>query len=555
MTMRLKRLTFAVLFLTAGSAFAQQRNLAAPDAIFYNGKIVTVDAGFSVQQAFAVKGEDFVAVGTNVKVRALAVKGTRLIDLRGSTVIPGLTDNHDHLWDAGKYLRHGVEMVGVTSLVEMQSRLRQAVAAAKPGETVFTTTGWRVQPGPTRKDLDQVSSEVPIVVIGSRRGNAALNSAALKLAGITKENPLYAGSPVRTDPSGEPTGAPPGYPAAIELVDKLLPALSLAEQDEIITKGEQERNALGITSIRELQAWPEAVQAYSRLWHQGKLTLRLAMGIEFQDQASTAKNLELLGVAVPFGDHWMRMDSVGEEPWAPGTMPAKPYTDLLLVMNRLGWRPAPHVNSDPARGTSADDATNITLDAYEAADRDSSIKDKRWYVEHVPFATPAQMDRMAKLGLIISIQDAGYNAGFPGANPTMGKDRLERQNPVAEFLNHKLVVIGGSDYGGPTPTEMNPNNPLIPFYFYVTRKAKDGTVVGADEKISREQALRIFTVNPAYATFEEKVKGSIEPGKLADFVILSQDIITVPDDQILSTRPLATYVGGRKVFAADNANY
>ncbi len=159
------------------------------------------------------------------------------------------------------------------------------------------------------------------------------------------------------------------------------------------------------------------------------------------------------------------------------------------------------------------------------------------------------------LGLIISIQGAGYNAAFPGANPTMGKDRLEHQNPVAEFLNHKLVVIGGSDYGGPTPAEMYPNNPFIPFYFYVTRNAKDGTAVGADEKISRDQALRIFTVNPAYATFEEKVKGSIEAGKLADFVILSQDIMTVPDGQILSTHPLATYVGGRKVFAAGKTNF
>jgi predicted amidohydrolase YtcJ len=553
--MRSRVIGFAILILAACSVFAQQSNLGTPDAIFYNGKIVTVDSGFSIQQAFAVRGEEFVAVGTNAKVRALAGKDTRLVDLKGATVIPGLMDNHDHLWNAGKYLRHGVDMVGVTSLAEMQSRLRQAVAAAKPGETVFTTTGWRVQPGPTRKDLDQVSSEIPMIVIGSRRGNAALNSAALKLAGITKENPSYAGSPVRTDPSGEPTGAPPGYPAAVMLIDKLLPPLTQADEDEIITKGEQERNALGITSIRELQAWPETVRAYNRLWHQGKLTLRLAMGIEFADQANTAKNLELFGVAVPFGDHWMRMDSVGEEPWVPGTMPLKPYTDLVLTMNRLGWRPAPHVSSDPARGTSADDAANNTLDAYEAADRDSSIKDKRWYVEHVPFATPEQMDRMAKLGLVISIQDAGYNASFPGANPTMGKDRLEHQNPVAEFLNHKLVVIGGSDYGGPTPAEMNPNNPCIPFYFYVTRKAKDGTVVGADEKISREQALRIFTANPAYATFEEEVKGSIAPGKLADFVILSQDIMTVPDDQILSTHPLATYVGGRKVFAADKTNF
>jgi predicted amidohydrolase YtcJ len=553
--MRSKLTGFAIFFLATGSAFAQHGKLDAPDAIFYNGKIVTVDSGFSIQQAFAVKGEEFLSVGANAKVRALAGKDTRLVDLKGATVIPGLTDNHDHLWNAGKYLRHGVDMVGVTSLSEMLSRLRQAVATAKPGETIFTTTGWRVQPGPTRKDLDQVSSDVPIVVIGSRRGNAALNSAALKIAGITKENPSYGGSPVRTDPIGEPTGAPPGYPEAAMLIDKLLPTLSQADEDEIITKGEQERNSLGITSIRELAVWPEAVRAYYRLWRQGKLNLRLAMGIEFPDQAHTTRNLELLGVAVSFGDHWLRMDSVGEEPWTPGTMPLNPFTELMLAMNKLDWRPAPHVSSDPARGTSADDAANSTLDAYEAADRDSSIKDKRWYVEHVPFATPQQMDRMAKLGLMVSIQDAGYNPGFPGANPTMGRDRLEHQNPVAEFLNHKLVVIGGSDYGGPTPGEMNPNNPFIPFYFYVTRKAKDGTVVGADEKISREQALRIFTVNPAYATFEEKAKGSIESGKLADFVILSQDIMTVPDDQILSTHPLTTYVGGRKVFAADKTNF
>ncbi len=221
--MRSKLRGFAMLFLAAGTAFAQQGKLSSADAIFYNGKIVTVDSGFSIQQAFAVKGEEFVAVGTNANVRALAGKETRLVDLKGTTVIPGLTDNHDHLWNAGKYLRHGVDMIGVASLPEMQSRLRQAVAAAKPGEVIFTTTGWRVQPAPSRKDLDQVSSEIPIVVIGSRRGNAALNSAALKLAGITKENPTYAGSPVRTDPSGEPTGAPPGYPSAIQLIDKLLP--------------------------------------------------------------------------------------------------------------------------------------------------------------------------------------------------------------------------------------------------------------------------------------------------------------------------------------------
>jgi predicted amidohydrolase YtcJ len=550
--MRFKLALLGVVFLIAGKLHGQAGSSNFPDAVFYGGKVVTVDSVSTIQQAFAVKGDEFVAVGTTSKIKALAGKSTRQVDLKGATVIPGLSDNHDHLWDATKYLRQGVDMIGVTSLTEMQKRLRAAVAKAKPGEVLFTTTGWVIRPAPTRKDLDAVSVDVPIVVVGSRRGTGALNSASFKLAGISRENPTFEGVKVRTDESGELIGNPPPYPQAILLMDKLLPAWTPKAQEEMIEQGMQERNALGITSIRELQVWPEAVASYYRLWRQDKLTLRVALGIEFPDQANTAKYLEFLGVGVPFGDHWMRMDSVGEEPWTPGTMAAKPWTDLALAMNRLGWRPAPHVFADPARGTGPDEATNNTLDAYEAADRESSIKDKRWYVEHVPFATPAQMDRMAKLGIVVSIQDTGYSQGFPIQLP---KERFEHLNPVREFLDHKLVVIGGSDYGGPNPIEEKPNNPLIPFYFYVTRKSRSGEMVAADEKINRIEALRLFTANNAYATFEEKVKGSIEPGKLADFVILSHDLMTVPDDQILGTHVLATYVGGRKVFAAPNTSF
>lgn len=548
--MRYRFLHLVGMFLATSVAIGQTSG--PPDAVYLNGKVVTVDSKFSVQQAFAVKDGKFTSVDTNAKIKALAGRNTGQVDLKGATVIPGLSDNHDHLWDATKYLRQGVDMVGVSSLGEMQSRLRAAVATAKPGEVVFTTTGWAIRPAPTRKDLDLVSMDVPIVVVGSRRGTGALNSAAFKLAGVTKENPTFEGVKVRTDESGELVGNPPPYPQAIVLMDKLLPEWTPAAQEQMIAEGMRERNALGITSIRELQVWPEAVASYYRLWRQNKLTVRVALGIEFPDQANTQRHLEELGVGVPFGDHWLRMDSVGEEPWTPGTMPAQPWTNLVLAMNRLGWRPAPHVFADPARGTGPDEATNNTLDAYEAADRESSIKDKRWYLEHVPFATPEQMERMARLGVIVSVQDAGYNQGFPIRLP---KERFEHENPVREFLDHKLVVIGGSDYGGPTPVEKEPNNPMIPFYFYVTRKSRTGEVVGGDEKISREEAIRIFTVNPAFATFEEESKGAIAPGMLADFVVLNQDIMTVPDEKILETHPLATFVGGVKVYAAEHSNF
>ena len=553
-------LAFLALFLIAAAgASGQPGNFVTPDAIFYNGKIVTVDAGSNIQQAFAVKGEEFLAVGTTAKMRALAGKSTRLVDLHGSTVIPGLADNHHHVYASARVTWRGVDMVGVTTLAEMSNRLQQAVAKAKPGETVFTTVGWRIPDGrPNRRDLDQISTSVPIVAVRGRRGAATLNGAALKAAGITRENPSFEGVKVPTDSNGEPNGEAPDYPQAMLLLDKLIPPPSQAEEEELIIRGQREQNSLGLTSMRELTLWPQAMRAYSEVWRQGKLTLRVSMQMDLPFADRTVADLTKWGVGPGFGDHWLRLDSIGEEPYPPVT-PLKQFTDIAIAVNRLGWRFAPHVNGGVAgnfRGTfSADEVLNNTLLAYEAADRDRSIRDRRWIVEHIPFATPDQLDRLAKLGVVVSLQAAGYNGGYEAAVRAVGKERAERQTPIRDMLDRHMIVCAGSDFGGPLPDDPHPNNPFRFFYYYVTRKTRDGMLLGPEEKISRAEALRLFTVNSAYATFEEKVKGSIEAGKLADFVVLSQDIMTVPDDQILATRALATYVGGRKVFSAENTNF
>ena len=543
-----------LFFIAAAGAVAQQGNPSTPDAIFYNGKIVTVDAASKIQQAFAVKGEEFLAAGTTAKIRALAGKNTRLVDLRGSTVIPGLADDHHHVYASARVTWRGVDMVDVTTLAEMSNRLRPAVAKAKPGETVFTTVGWRIPDGrPNRRDLDQISTSVPIVAVRGRRGAATLNSAALKAAGITRDNPSFEGVNVPTDSNGEPNGEAPDYPQAMLLLDKLIPPPSQAEEEELIIRGQREQNSLGLTSMRELTLWPQAMRAYSEVWRQGKLTLRVSMQMDLPFADRTVEDLTKWGVGPGFGDHWLRLDSIGEEPYAPKT-PLKQFTEIAIAVNRLGWRFAPHVNGGPG-GFSADEVLNNTLLAYEAADRDRSIRDRRWIVEHIPFATPEQLDRLAKLGVVVSLQAAGYNGGYEAAVRAVGKQRAERQTPIRDMLDRHMIVCAGSDFGGPLPDEALPNNPFKFFYYYVTRKTKDGMLLGPEEKISRAEALRLFTVNSAYTTFEEKVKGSIEAGKLADFVILSQDLMTVPDDKILATRALATYVGGRKVFSAENTNF
>ncbi|HEY6369007.1 MAG TPA: amidohydrolase family protein, partial [Candidatus Sulfotelmatobacter sp.] len=223
-------------------------------------------------------------------------------------------------------------------LAEMSNRLRQAVAKAKPSETVFTTVGWRIPDGrPNRQDLDQISMNVPIVAVRGRRGAMTLNSAALKAAGITREHATFEGIRVPTDSAGEPTGEGADYPQAMLLLDKLIPPPSQEEEVELIIRGQREQNSLGLTSMRELTLWPQAMRAYSEVWRQGKLSLRVSMQMDLPFEDRTVADLSKWGVGPGFGDHWLRLDSIGEEPYAPKT-PLKQFTDIAIAVNRLGWR-------------------------------------------------------------------------------------------------------------------------------------------------------------------------------------------------------------------------
>jgi predicted amidohydrolase YtcJ len=517
-----------------------------PDVIYHNGRVMTVNQTFGVAEAFAVSGDRFVAVGDNASVRALAGARTRSVDLRGATVVPGMSDNHDHLWNSARFEFRGTDVIGVTSSEELQQRLGRAVAAARPGEVVFTTLGWNVVPAPTRKDLDAVSTTVPIALIGSRQGRSMLNSAALKRLGIDSDNPWFNGARVPVDAAGEPTGATPPYPRGLQMIETLLPALTPAVEDMMVSRAIARRHALGITSIRELSIWPSAVRAYQRMRRAGRLDIRMALGLEYPDQPATAQYLARL--ALPMRDDpWLVLDAMSEEPWPPGATTQEDFTAQIRVARQRGWRVAPHVSADVARGVGYDEATDDTLAAYEILDRERPLQGQRWYLEHVPFATPLQIERIARLGLIASVQLHGYESG--GLAP-MPAGRFEHLLPLRSLLDRGITVISGSDYTSPTAVEAEPNNPMLRFYFYVTRKNRRGELVAPAERISRQEALRILTANSAYANFQEASRGQISVGMLADFVILNLDPLTVPEDQLLLTRPLATFVGGRRVYTA-----
>jgi predicted amidohydrolase YtcJ len=537
-----------------------------PDAVYYNGKVITADAGFHIVEAFALRGERFTAAGTNAIIKALAGPNTSMVDLHGSTVIPGLMDNHNHQYISYSIEYRGVDLSGITSLSQMTERLRRAAANGAPGQTIFTNARWsesalKEKRGPTRNDLDAASADRPIVVFRARR-TIYVNSAGLKAAGIDRNTEALAGNVIEKDSSGEPTGMLTGPATVNAVVDKLVPPATLAEMEEVILKGQAAQHALGLTSIREVELSPAVMRAYYQLWRDGRLTMRVAMGLEMA--ATDADKAEAIlrpwGVATGFGDERLRLDSIGE--FAVDGVPGnaylrEPHTDgtgkgilritpeqifhAVTVMDQHGWRPSIHITGDAA--------LDAVIYAYEKADAVSPIREKRWIVEHIPLVWPDQMERLSRLGVLVSAQFQPYNGGA-GMIESWGKERANASVPMRQLLEHKLLVSAGSDWPG-----AGTNNPFVALSFYITRQSAKGTVFGAGEKISREEALRTSTINNAYMTFEEKLKGSIEPGKLADFLILSGDILTVPENEIVKLHPLATYVGGKKVYAKPGGGF
>lgn len=533
------------------------QSIEVPEAVYYNGKVITVDSSNSIKEAFAIKGDKFLAVGANREMRALAGPQTQLVDLRGRAVMPGLMDNHHHSYHAALASR-GIDLREVTSLAGLLERIRQVAAATPAGKAIYGAYGWDLNKfpekrPPNRQDLDAVAPHNPVVIYRSR-GQAFLNSAALKLAGVTRDTTRIGRVVITKDSTGEPDGSIGGENGTVARLTSMVSPPTQEEKEKLILEIQKQQLAVGLTSIRDLQLQPDFMRTYYEMWRAGKLLHRISMGLEVNpsDMDLLENMLKPFGAGPGFGDHWLRLDCLAEfnpgSMWREGNPPAAPnvpaetYKQAILIANRYGWRLSPHTDSDGAM--------DLVLEAYEAADKESPIRDKRWTVEHATHVLPDQMERLKKLGVVISAQIQPYR-GAANMVRTLGKQRAGRAVPIREFLDHGLIVSGGSDWGGNSPA----NNPFVNIYFYVSRNSLDLGPFGMAQKISRAEALRVETINNAYVTFEEKIKGSIEGGKLADFVILSHDIMTVPEEQIRDITPLATYVGGKKAYSSPGGGF
>ncbi|MDP3494495.1 MAG: amidohydrolase [Hyphomonadaceae bacterium] len=559
------RLFVSAAVLAAVASFGLAADAAAPgaassaDIVFVNGKIFTADAKDRLVQGFALKGERFVAVGSNAEVRRHVGPGTRVVDLKGGFVSPGLTDDHFHNEGGGD----AVDLSHARTLAEVLMIIGNAAATAPAGAVITTNGDWheaqlQEQRLPTAKDLETVAPDKPVVVI--RGGHSAiLNTAALKKWNISKDTPVPAGGAISRDEKGELTG---------ELIDNAKALISLPRPKPVsmedIMATQKALAPYGMTAVRVPGAYKgDLVQAYKLIRQaqtEGKLTLRWTLymaGFGFRSVEEVHKTVPSWGLRQGEGDDWVKVDGVKlaidggfegghmskpyREPYGQGgtffgvtTVPPAAYTAVVTELNRMGWHVTTHAVGDAA--------VDQVLDAYEAADKEQSIKGKRWAVEHAFVTRPEQLARLKRLDIAVSAQDHLYLAA-PVLKKYWGWEVASEVTPIKTYLDAGLLVAGGTD------APVIPFNPFWNLYHMASRDTISDGVYGADQKIvSRALLLRLVTINYARLIGEEKVRGSIEPGKLADFAVLNRDFFKVAPTQIRDMKALSTWVGGKEVY-------
>lgn len=548
----------ALVLLALASASLAARAEPPPDRIYVNALVWTGDATRPAAEAFAVRGDRFVAVGSTADLHALAGPGTTVTDLRGRRVVPGFNDAHWHL-----PARRDARLDDAGSVEVIQRRLLE-YAATLPADSWVTGRGWMPAdfPGntPHRRYLDAIFPGRP-VVIRDRDGHQALaNTRALALAGVTRETPDPTDGHVERDLDGEPTGVL--KEAAAALVRRLLPPLTADDTYALLVDEVAAAASFGLTSVQDATEGGLTESEYAAVMRaiaEGKLTVRYRAAVPFDQDASAEQIADYaqrcrstpgapftLGFAKGMLDGTVdAKTAVMLEPYVGGGtgLPMWSQADLdrtVAAYDRAGIQVQLHAIGDGA--------IRMALDAYEHAARVNGPRDRRHRVEHIEVPATVDLPRFRALGVIASTQAI---FAVPDANalqnyaPLLGPERAARANAFRLFDEAGAVQAFGSDY------PVFPMDPLLGIYTAVTRQTRAGTPSGGwypGNRIDVEAALAHYTRDAAYASFEELFKGTISVGKYADFVVLSRDILGLPPAALLETRVLRTVMGGRETF-------
>ncbi len=560
------------LSLLAAAAAAEP-----PDLVVHNGKVVTVDAGFRIAQAMAVKGDRIVAVGANADVLKLAGPATQRLDLAGKTVLPGLIDSHSHPLD-GAMFEFDHEVPNMESIGDVLAYIRARAAILPEGEWIALSqvfiTRLREQRFPTREELDAAAPKHPVAF---RTGpDAALNSLALKLSGIDRDFKPADGKPgfIERDPkTGEPTGILRSCTRYVKQRSGGKPATD-ADRYARLKALLAAYNEVGITSVTDRDAGDTEIATYQQLKEKGELSCRVFITRYVDAQApiekieaailKAAKHplhaygdlLWLRGIKIYLDGGMLTGSAYMLKPW--GVSPIYGITDpayrgVLFVQPDHLHQIARIALANGFQLTAhcvGDGAVTTLVEAYAKVNQEFPVRDRRPCLSHANFMTPEAIAKMKEIGIVADLQPAWLWLDGATLRKHFGDERLAFFQPYKTLFEAGVVVGGGSDHMQKLGRRrsINTYDPFLGIWTALVRQPRwTDQPLHPEQRITREQAIRLYTTNNAFITFEEKQKGSLEPGKLADFIVLKQDILTCPVDEVKDIEVEATYLGGRRV--------
>ncbi len=554
----LRLLACALLALDLGHA----QSKPAADLIITNAKVWTVDKSLPLAQAVAVLGDRIVAVGSTADVNAWRGAGTRVIDAGGKLLIPGFNDAHVHFVSGGQQLDN-VQLNDATSPEEFARRIAERAKITPKGQWIlggnWDETKWNPPDIPTKEVIDAVTPDTPVFVTRYDGHMGLANSVALRLAGITAKTADPPGGTIVRDAQGNPTGALKD--AATDYIDKVVPPLTHEQLTKIVKRALAHAASLGVTSVQHMVAGYEDIAVYSELLQRGELTTRIYAAPLITNVDDQAK----LGIGHAFGGPYLRIGAL--KAFADGSLgsgTAYFYQPFLNQGNNRGllsdeMHPISLMRDRMMKADAAglqicthaigDEGISDILDLYADVIKAHGDADRRFRIEHAQHMAAKDFDRFTQLHVIASVQP--YHAIDDGrfAESHIGHDRASRTYAFRTLLDHGVRLAFGTDW------EVAPLNPLLGVYAAVTRATLDGKNPGGwfpEQKLTVAEAIEAYTMGSAYAEFQEKEKGSMTPGKLADMVLLSDDIFSISPEKIRDVTVLKTFVGGKLVWDASS---
>jgi hypothetical protein len=551
-----------LLFLTSlAPVFAQSQ--PAADLIIRNARIWTVERSHPEAEAVAILGDRIVAVGSNPEVDAWRGPATRVVDGAGKRLLPGFNDAHVHFTDGGAQLDN-VQLNDAASPQEFARRIAERADKTAKDEWLlggdWDETKWNPAQLPTKELIDPVTAKTPVAVNRYDGHMILANSLALKLAGITAKTPDPAGGVIVRDAQGNPTGALKD--AAADLLYKVIPAPTQSQRRHSIERALEHAASLGVTSVQHMNPDYADIAIYNELLDEGKLTTRVYAApliTQVDDQVK-------IGIRHGFGGPYLRIGAL--KAYADGSLgsatayffepfinqpdnrgllsdemhPISLMRDRMMKGDAAGLQLCTHAIGDAAIST--------ILDIYTEIEKEHGNGDRRWRIEHAQHMAAKDFGRFAELHVIASVQP--YHAIDDGrwAEGRIGHDRASRTYAFRTFLDRGVRLALGTDWN------VAPLNPMLTLYAAVTRATLDGRNPQGwfpEQKLTVKEAIEAYTLGSAYAEFQEKEKGSITAGKLADMVLLSDDVLNIDPVKIRDVRVLKTWVGGKLTYDAEGA--